>query len=419
MIANENFDALFCIVWIALCFGAGVFVVVTRTAVRSRIHLGLPAIALLALIARLIPALILNRGATYDIDSYGIVGRLVLGGHDVYTSPEAAMRYPYLPLDLWLSAGALALSHSLHVPFVVLVKIPAILADIGVTLGLVAGLLRRGVSSAEAAHRGVLYALNPISILILSVHGQFDSIPLLGLVGAWALVARPTPRTAAIAGLLLGFAILAKTWPDFLVPIYLAALPNWRYRALAAALAGVVPVVATVAYAAAYHTSLRLIVTSVAGYTSSPGRWGLSLPLGLASSAGNVRAMLLMHAVTPVLLVLLAGALVATVRYSNATSLASCCCVSIAAFYVLTPGMASQYLLWIVPFALVAGASLAWAMRYVAVAALTLTLVYFCDGAVFRPLDVPYWHTYSILSTLAFLSRSPEIWHGLLSVIRA
>lgn len=113
--------------------------------------------------------------------------------------------------------------------------------------------------------------------------------------------------------------------------------------------------------------------------------------------------MLLMHAVTPVLLVLLAGALVATVRYSNATSLASCCCVSIAAFYVLTPGMASQYLLWIVPFALVAGASLAWAMRYVAVAALTLTLVYFCDGAVFRPLDVPYWHTYSILSTLAFL----------------
>jgi len=79
-------------------------------------------VAGIALCVRLIPNLFLPMGAGYDIESYQIVGNLVLHREDVYTSQEALRRHPYLPLQMYWMAFSLWLAQALNLPFVKIVR---------------------------------------------------------------------------------------------------------------------------------------------------------------------------------------------------------------------------------------------------------------------------------------------------------
>lgn len=74
-------------------------------------------VVLVALAVRLLPNLLLPVGAGYDIESYQIVGNLVLRREDVYTSQEALRRHPYLPFQMYWMAFSLRLSQTLNLPF--------------------------------------------------------------------------------------------------------------------------------------------------------------------------------------------------------------------------------------------------------------------------------------------------------------
>ena len=155
---------------------------VNRTLVRIR-HPLLFLIAL-ALFVRLIPMLLLPVGAGYDIESFKLVGNALLNSEEVYTS-AAAGRHPYLPFQMYAIGAAAYLNLITQLPFIIWIKLPAVLADVIITGVIYTAFRRWGKSDTTAVFWALLYALNPITILVSAYHGQFDPISVLLLVIAW------------------------------------------------------------------------------------------------------------------------------------------------------------------------------------------------------------------------------------------
>jgi len=169
-------------------------------------------ITLIALFARLIPNVILPMGAEYDIESFRIAGSLILQGKDVYASPLAIDRHPYLPLQMYWMATAVWIADNLNLSFVAIFRLLPIFADLGVAL-LLFQILR--VKDQPAAFHGALwYALSPIPVFISAYHGQFDALPIFLIILALYYLG----RSSWLSGTWMGLAILAKSWPVLALP---------------------------------------------------------------------------------------------------------------------------------------------------------------------------------------------------------
>ena len=147
-----------------------------------------------------------------------------------------------LPAYALVLAGASWTSLHLHVSWLIIARLPAILFDVGVVV--LVGALARAVGE-RAALRRFQYACNPLAILVSSVHGQAEPACFLFTLAAFVIVLRAGPhvsgRVAGAAGILLGLAVATQTWPVVFGPALLLALPSWRRRAqFAAGAAGVV-----------------------------------------------------------------------------------------------------------------------------------------------------------------------------------
>ena len=138
-----------------------------------------------------------------------IAGGLVTGTEDVGLSWEMARsvvegRNPYVDAlaawpPLWPSLAALAvrLGAILMIPSHLAIKLWPIAADVAIALTLFSW--KRISAPPRAAFRfALLWALNPVSIYITAIHGNFDSLPALALLMA-VLFARAEGRATRSA----------------------------------------------------------------------------------------------------------------------------------------------------------------------------------------------------------------------------
>jgi len=194
------------------------------------------AVAGAAAIARVVPALVLDRGLPFDIEAHWWIGSLALAGRDVYIDPLAANRYPYPPiLHEYLSAALVWLSHGDRALFLVYDKLAPALCGVGIALAVRAIACRLGRTADESLRLGLLYAVNPLPVLVTAYHGQFEEIPVLGIALA-LLVLAPVPgkqrtsnasaRAMVLSALLLGLAISYKLWPALFLPPLLLLTPR-------------------------------------------------------------------------------------------------------------------------------------------------------------------------------------------------
>ncbi len=107
-------------------------------------------------------------------------------------------------------------------PFALAVKLPVIAADL-LIVAVLATMAAAGRASPLAPW---LYAVHPVSVLVGSVHGQFDAIPLLLVLVAVECLARGRRDASALA---LAGAIATKSFPVLLLP-FLAAGRGARLR---------------------------------------------------------------------------------------------------------------------------------------------------------------------------------------------
>jgi hypothetical protein len=324
----------------------------------------------------------------WDADSYKIVADLVGAGKDVYANTD---RHPYLPFHMYIFAASDWLSKHAVIGFFSWVRIPNIAADLGITALIYRGSLRLGRSASAAFWLAFLWAVNPISILTSVIHGQFDSVPLFFTLLAWYLLRmwQQNRYGAALGGLSMGLAVLDKSWPVLFVPVLLLVAPRMRDKVAYLVATAAVPLFFVGLYYVLYSPSIDTLETRVLDYNAVAGRWGYPLLFdkwGAASPSWMEWAR--EHGRTATLwTIAVVGAFVVPRREAMAS-----CAALVAAFYAATSGFGSQYLVWIVPLALMAGETTMLAI-YSLFAVSALYILYWGTGGLVYKLTPTreYW----------------------------
>lgn len=305
-------------------------------------------VLLLALFIRAVPACLF----------FGSYDSFIL--EKIYHSAKAADSYELYGLHAfehspgffwWLGIVGLFVRLT-ALPFHIAFKLPAICADLAITALIYRAFMNSGTPPKEAANRAALYALNPIAVLITSVSGQADSILAFFCFLAWYFW-KFGKKFRIPSAVFLGIGAIVKEVPVILIPAFFGKLRRFKERR-DYLIFFLLPVL--IALIAAYFTTGLGFISNLLKYQSSSGFWGVSLlSRYLAHSINNG---------------LFAGLPVFVRQYMRWVSLAAlgfawAACFKkkdaltsilliFTAFYFTAPGFAAQYLVWIVPFAVMA-----------------------------------------------------------------
>ncbi len=395
------------------------------------------AVGAIAVLVNLLPALLIGSQRTVDIDNFQYTASLVRSHMYVYSAPwpggAIVPFHPYLPFEMFIVAAVGVVAEHSSVSFALLLKLPNI-AAVGATAALIVAVATRLHDAHRATWVGLLFAFNPIVIGVSAFSGQFDMIPAGLAFAAWALLRFRSSSHEGIASsdetgsssdgiawsdetasssadgivssgeiasssanriasdeiasaILLGLAILTKTWPLMLVPVLAfglrsGMLARLRYAAIAIA----VPAAVTVAYVVALGGSIGDLVDTVYHYRGLPGLTGYSAvaPHLHPSFIRDLLADTIDRGTTPVAVLLLVTLAVAIWRKRTMAEQATLLVLTI---YVFSPSVAGQYYLWIVPFAAIAGQ--AWLVAFSVLVAFGDLHIFF-DDTVARGLPTAY-----------------------------
>jgi hypothetical protein len=335
-----------------LAFGVALMVVAQRRDWRPSLSLAIYT-ALLLRIAMLALA--------WRIRPYDLVNDFQTAGWDVLHHQDPILHgrqngWGSLPVYAFVLAGAYWGSVHLHISWLIIARIPAILSDLGVVV--LVGVLA-GRTGERAALRRFQYACNPLAILVSSVHGQAEPACFLFILGAFAVILRAGPlvsgRRAGAAGILFGLGVATQTWPAVFAPALLLALPSWRRRAQFTAGAAGIFALLFVTLPVTVGTpvgKLPYIATQFLGTRPSFGNWGWS-GVWLTVHPTHLPVWqdpLWLHAGSVGTKVAVVGALLAVWWWRRAHPL-DIATVTTTALLALTPSFGTQYLVWQAPSA--------------------------------------------------------------------
>jgi len=221
-------------------------------------------IIFLALILRLLGIFLFRNVDNYDLQSYLQVGELTLKGINIY--PKVAnLHHPYFPFFLYLEAISYWFGQS-KINAIIIIKIINIIFDLG-NLYLVYLLSKKNLKAS------FLYAVNPVSILIFCLHGQFDAIPLFFLLYSLYLI---KVKKGAFSILVFSLAVMIKTWPLlFIISLY-KRLKNKKLILLIP----VFPLLSIIIYILLFKASFLDIGKTLISYQGLWGIWGIWALLG-------------------------------------------------------------------------------------------------------------------------------------------
>ncbi|WP_440073145.1 hypothetical protein [Streptosporangium sp. OZ121] len=330
------------------------------------------------------------------INSFKPAGEAVLNREDPVLGSSGGWHFlPTIPyvygLLLWLG-----------IPWEIGGRLVTVVADI-VLIPLVGKL----AGGPNASLRAFQYACNPLAILVASVHGQVEPVALVFGVAAFVVARGPgdphrpgmttsplalarqsvalhglagavrhafgpegvlrgalTPRQgdrqslrrALFAGLLMGLALCAKSWPIWLIPGMLLLLPTFRARAVAFVATGIAPVFFLVTLPIFAGTSLSQIpevIRVIQDVRPIVGQWGWTA-IGM-HGVNDLHQGFATFGTRLIYVTMLATALVW--RRADPIDLTT---ALLLAFMVVTPRLGAQYLLWFMPFLIARPTRFAW-----------------------------------------------------------
>lgn len=335
-------------------------------------HLDNPAVFRRALLGLLAAGLLLRLllaaatdGSASDLAAFRNVHDLLERlGLDFYSGANPDGRgfsWPYLPGFLPILELVYATSEVTGVSADRLIRLPAIAADIAIAWLVQWHLGWRGASQRVRFGAAALLVASPVGVTLTGAHGQIDPLEWLPVVLAVIAFERLDPgRREVVAGLLVGVGLAIKP-PAAVAALALFALtPTWRERLRLTVAGAIAP---ALAFAPFFLADPRGAL-SVLEYQSIPGQGGLSMilqpSLALARFAGEEPPDGLnalndaLDAVAPLLVaagVMAVALLVARRRPQPAEAIAAL----ILAVFVISPNFLFGYLIWILPFALLAG----------------------------------------------------------------
>ena len=334
------------------------------------------ALAGLGLVARLLLAW-LTRGSNdaafwedfaWQISHFGI--RSLYDEEPWFTHPPLMGGWAFLSLRI---------SDLTWIPFPFLLKLPAVLADVGASWLLWRVWRRRGASVLGVPMQTwavCLFSWNLVAILISSFHGNTDS--LCAMFCFWAFVLQDERRPLA-AGLAMAATLNVKLFPVLCVPLLLLqqrTLADARRFSLGL-LAGIVPFLPYLA------TSAQSMIGRMLVYGSNPEPWGVLAFLNYSVELPVVgpwaaRAAEVYHAQGRYLLIAIFLGLGVVQRLWPRWTALELGALALTAFLVFTPGFGIQYTIYVVPF-------------LCAVRLRTATVYGLCAGLFAGVLYLAYW----------------------------
>jgi hypothetical protein len=388
--------------WSLLLFFA--YLWVSRTDATRWVRWSLGAIVAVALFVRVLPAALLDNGAPFDIQSYEVVADLVRGGTDIYTAEETVNRHPYLPLHLYWLAAVRGFSEATGIGYAKVVKLLPIVADVAIAAVIVLFLRRDGwgqgtfqseeggvrqrtpLQSGVAERLGMLYALNPVPILVCAYHGQFDAEPVLWMVLATLFTALPSGvlsgwQQSISAGAWLGLGILTKSYPVLALPALLPAIKGWGNRLWFLVAMGMVPLLGVLLYTVLFNAPFFEVVQRATGYNFGIGIYGYTYFARLAREVGGDGRWLGWAVEYGRFITVGLLAVVWWVKARHESAPAALLTILVA-FFAVSHAFAIQYLGWLVPIALL-NREVRWLAAYTIAAYFYMAVAYW--GLIFEP----------------------------------
>ena len=243
------------------------------------------------------------------------------------------------------------------ISFPLLLRLPGILADCIVVLLLTR--LRKRLQLPTWSL--VALALNPVSLMVSGFHGNTDSLMVLFLVLAAWMALRRAPIWC---GVLLALSCQVKIVPLLLVPVFACF---WLARGKTLRFTVPFALTSIVASLQALVWFPMLLLTNVLAYGSAWGCWGITYLLRLT---GHPEFSVVRHYDLPtaevVVMTSLKVVLIVSVaiiawrrRRLGASDLFRSLALAWIVFFAFAPGIAPQYMVWLLPFVLVLSPTLA------------------------------------------------------------
>jgi hypothetical protein len=351
-------------------------------------------IATVALAIRLIPL-------TFGIESTDIVlyrqqAMAVVHAKNVYAATQNV--FPYTPVSMFYPALCLELSRMLGIPFHIVIKLFAIVSDVGIVYVLYT-IGRKLVSRRTATSWAMLYALNPVSILISSFHGNIMPLVVLLMVSAYLLFRVDPDKNLVVSGLLLSLAVGWRSFPILLLPFFLASIDEKtkKIRFVTCVLAPVILSMIPFAWLDAWPMLHEIL--SYSGWGIHHGPFGIVRGLHLLSLGGvtweNPPRWAVWMSFSKVAFLALYGI---AAFYARRLGLLNGILVTFFLFAVVYSGVASQYLIWMVPFLLLTDRrAMFWCYVLAATYALVVFYWIFFPDILFGALGFPHLDTASLL----------------------
>src|ERR1700730_4641733 len=322
------------------------------------------ALALVATVLKL--AIALNTFGTNDVAAFYILSRS-LADHGLEWTYQTfpAFNHPpltanYLQLIGYLSHQEFFRSCGLTFPF--LLRLPGIVADFVVVLVLMR-LSRTDERLRIPSWALALFAISPVSVMVSGFHGNTDPVVVMFLVLAAYMCLRERP---VLSGIFFALSCQVKVIPLLLLPIIF-----FFWLARGAALRFTIPFV-LLSVTMCIEPLIKfptLLLKNVLAYGSFWGEWGITYWLRLTHwSQFNVTGAFNLPPAAAATALLLKLSIVAAVfviawrrRRLPGRAVIDSMAYAWIIFFVLAPGVAVQYMVWLAPFILILSPSLyAW-----------------------------------------------------------
>ncbi len=291
-----------------------------------------------------------------DIYNYQQVAEIIhqFGIFGLYTHTPTI--YPYPPVWVGLEMTALWLHRQGVLPFSLAIRLPIIIADVAMVAVIWRYVQRHTQFPQRALLAAALYALNPVSIIISCWHGQFDALPLCAVALAMLFTEHHWQRAAGA----LSIGIALKSFPVLLLPMFARRQPSlsrqirFIFYAILPVLFLLIPFLLADAAAVIRelfgyrgHALLGVMVPIRTIYVPLTGeRFPVDITMQVISLSAYGFLGLYGWAVWYMSRVRVTLPMQATIIF--------------LLFYVVYAGISPQYLLWVLPFMIMATADQRW-----------------------------------------------------------
>jgi len=344
-----------------------------------------------------------------DLAQYHGMADIVGRGENIYETPGL---FHYSPIPMFLPYWSLQVSLALNLPFHFVVKWPMILADLGITLLLWWQARKRGLEDF-AFIIALAYVFNPVSLLTTDFHGSYSVLPAFFVLLAYCLITlEPERRYYRLSALSLGLAIGLRAYPVLYLPFILRKMNlEWRRKIAYLVLAGLPSLITFIPYLLVNFQTVWRDVFSYSGVADcgwvavARSYWflktqNLYLPGTLGLDLINISKWIF----------LAAYALFVVIFWwkHKHFSMLSGILGTLLLFFGLYGGISSQYLIWVIPFALLFSSRWEKAYTWTATANLIFFYLFFFPTILFGDLPIvwpdfmPQVMILRLVSALAF-----------------